>query len=239
MNSTVLSKGDAIEVEMNMDYRYFFMSNQLYYDELSNMSLLYANSIYMKDSGIKIEDANNQENKNLRIKELMQFYGFKDVKTYYMGSEKNDGYEEGDLCRNYPDTHKGRIAIGHKEIEYHGLKKTIVGIVTRGTAEDDDWDNDFDIGDLKLREGIVQVAKPGYENYSVDNEEEKSSNNTQENEKEKSSKNTLAIDGYLKSDNNNNKYDHKYNTELAHFAYGYPDWTNEYHHAGFDIVANR
>ena len=31
----------------------------------------------------------------------------------------------------------------------------------------------------------------------------------------------------------------KYNTELAHFAYGYPDWTNDYHHAGFDIVSNR
>ncbi len=35
------------------------------------------------------------------------------------------------------------------------------------------------------------------------------------------------------------KYDKKYATELAHFAYGYPDWIWDYHHAGFDIVSNR
>ena len=46
---------------MNMDYRYFFMSNKMYYDELSIMSLLYANSVYMNNSGIVIEDKKNEK----------------------------------------------------------------------------------------------------------------------------------------------------------------------------------
>ena len=35
------------------------------------------------------------------------------------------------------------------------------------------------------------------------------------------------------------KYDKKYFDELKHFAYGYPDWKWDFHHAGFDIVSNR
>ena len=39
--------------------------------------------------------------------------------------------------------------------------------------------------------------------------------------------------------NNSDIYDKRYATKLLHFAYGYPDWTHKYHHAGFDISANR
>ncbi len=49
------------------------------------MSLLYANSIYMKNSGIKVNSGNNPGNNNLRVKDLMEFYGFQGVKTYYLG----------------------------------------------------------------------------------------------------------------------------------------------------------
>ena len=42
---------------------------------------------------------------------------------------------------------------------------------------------------------------------------------------------------YVNKDNTNS--DNKYPQELLHFAGGYPDWTHKYHHAGFDITANR
>ena len=249
MNSNRLGGDKGIEVDMTMDYRYFLMDNKLYYDELSTMSLLYANSIYRKGpsmhSGLALEDiqnlsTSNEEDqmqigsakyKNLRAKDMMEFFGFNKVKTYYMG-ERGDGTEKdpadgADVCRGYKDTHKGMVALGYKNIEYHGIEKTVVGVVIRGTAEDDDWDSDFDMGDLDLRNDIQQKtkAKTGHENYII-------------NPGEAAAVNVTEIDKYLNS-SNNKKYDHKYNTELSHFAYGYPDWTHQYHHAGFDIISNR
>ena len=246
---------------MNMDYRYFFMSNKLYYNELSTMSILYANSIYRRGkdhngnwmdyhSGLQLKSANNfiteptrtglyKESEvknmsidrfnNLQVKEMMEHFGFQNVKTYYMG-ERGDGTDDDPAdgameCREYKDTHKGKVAIGYKNIEYHGINKTVIGIVIRGTAEDDDWDNDFDMGDKDLRNSIKGITSAGHENYRPIYENGDSNN-------------TRAINEYLNSEFNK-KYDHKYNIELTHFAYGYPDWTHQYHHAGFDIVSNR
>ena len=181
MNRSRISGNKGIEVDMTMDYRYFLMDNRNYYDELSTMSLLYANSIYRKGpsmhSGLVLEDIQNLSDdnreehmtigsakyKNLKIKELMEFFGFNKVKTYYMG-ERGDGTEKdpadgADVCRGYKDTHKGMVALGYKNIEYHGIKKTLVGVVIRGTAEDDDWDNDFDMGDLRIKELIDKNGK--------------------------------------------------------------------------------
>ena len=283
MNTSRLSGSNGIEVDMNMDYRYFFLSNKLYYDELSTMSLLYANSIYRKDdnqpmhSGLQVRSANNFVNeyesftrngvqsmsiekfKNLPVKEMMEHFGFQNVRTYYMGSPGDEGDENkehfagfrntdtgnmdipaseidtsysnmiystghrriGTKYRNideiylgYKDTHKGRVAIGYRTIEYHGIYKTVVGIVIRGTAEDDDWDSDFDMGDKKLKEKLNY--RSGIDNYKDNYDDILSELNT----------------GIL-------NYDSQYSQELLHFAGGYPDWTHTQHHAGFDIVANR
>ena len=263
MHTTRLSGDDAIEVDMNMDYRYFFMSNKLYYDELSTMSLVYANSIYRRGrdqgdkwikfhSGIVIENDNNITNilnennkcdefenpinnrveymtineknyKNLKIKDMMEFFGFKNVKTYYMGEEglnkdtdPDNPADVSDECRGYKDTHKGRVAIGYRNVEYHGLKKTVIGIVIRGIAADDDWDSDFDMGDKELRDKLENIES-GKNNY------DKNYNNIL----------TQLSNGIL------DKYDKNYAKELLHFAGGYPDWIWDYHHAGFDIVSNR
>ena len=274
MNSTRLSNDDGIEVDMTMDYRYFLMNNQNYYDELSTMSLLFANSIYMNDSGVRVEDLNNEKvnnkYKNLRIKDLMEFYGFKNVKTYYIGSPGDDGDENkehfehfrnsetrtinipaseidtsyasderiGIKYRNvdeiylgYKDTHKSRVAIGYKNIEYHGIEKAVVGIVIRGTAEDDDWDSDFDKGDLKL----YNMLQYGKEN--ITSAEMQAISKNYSSGKENYSENYDDISNQL--DGGILQYSSQYSNELLHFAGGYPDWTHRYHHAGFDIVANR
>ncbi len=241
MHTTRMTGNDAIKVDMNMDYRYFFLSNKMYYDELSTMSLLYANSIYRKGSGqsmhsgLQLRSANNLINinngkllyskeeidnisidsfNNLQVKEMMEHFGFKDVKTYYMGEEGDEAADGADVCRGYKDTHKGKVALGYKNIEYHGLYKTVIGIVIRGTAEDDDWDSDFDMGDLDLRDELNYAG--GRKNYD-DNYDKI----------------------YIKLLNGILNYDKKYATELLHFAGGYPDWIWDYHHAGFDIVSNR
>ena len=246
MHTTRLSGDDAIEVDMNMDYRYFFMSNKLYFDELSTMSLLYANSIYRKGegqsmhSGLQLKSGNNfiieddktkktykkeeienmdlNEFNNMQVKEMMEHFGFKDVITYYMG-ERGDGTDDdpadgADECRGYKETHQGKVAIGYKNLEYHGLKKTVIGVVIRGTAEDDDWDSDFDMGDKELRDALNYSG--GIENYK-DN-----------------------YDGILSElEQGILDYEKQYAQELLHFAGGYPDWIWDYHHAGFDIVSNR
>ena len=250
MHSTRLSGNEGIDVDMNMDYRYFFMSNKLYYDELSTMSLLYSNSIYRKGkklnsnkfmdyhSGLQLKSGNNftsgedrtsktykydliknmdlDKFNNMPIKEMMIHFGFENVRTYYMGEDDDEAADGADVCRGYKDTHKGKVALGYKNIEYHGLYKTVIGIVIRGTAEDDDWDSDFDMGDLELRDKLEDV-EPGIENYN------NSYNNTF----------SQLSNGVL------DKYDKKYSKELLHFAGGYPDWKWDYHHAGFDIVSNR
>ena len=250
MHSTRLSGDKGIDVNMNMDYRYFFMSNKLYYDELSTMSLLYSNSIYRKGkklnsnkfmdyhSGLQLKSGNNftsgedrtsktykydliknmdlDKFNNMPIKEMMIHFGFENVRTYYMGEDDDEAADGADVCRGYKDTHKGKVALGYKNIEYHGLYKTVIGIVIRGTAEDDDWDSDFDMGDLELRDKLEDV-EPGIENYN------NSYNNTF----------SQLSNGVL------DKYDKKYSKELLHFAGGYPDWKWDYHHAGFDIVSNR
>lgn len=228
MHTTRLSGDNAIEVDMNMDYRYFFMSNKLYFDELSTMSLLYSNSIYRKGegrlihSGLQLRSANNFVNesepytkdgvqsmnidkfKNLPVKEMMEHFGFKNVKTYYMGERGdgtyNDPADGADECMEYKDTHKGRVAIGYKNIEYNGLEKTVIGIVIRGTAEDDDWDSDFDMGDIRIKELPTPIRDKDLKELG---------------------------------------YDVQYREELDHFIDGYDDWIWDYHHAGFDIIANR
>ena len=151
----------------------------------------------------------------------MEFFRFKNVKTYYMGEEglnkdtdPNNPADVSDECRGYKDTHKGRVAIGYRNVEYHGLNKTVIGIVIRGTAEDDDWDSDFDMGDKDLRDVL---------NYESGKEEYEHNYDEVLKQLEK---------GVL-------NYDKKYAQELLHFAGGYPDWIWNYHHAGFDIVSNR
>ena len=236
LNSSRISGNKGISVDMVMDYRYFLMDNKMYYDELSTMSLLYSNSIYMKGdkekyhSGLVIEDEQNitdsgdimnikgKKYKNLRVKDMMEFFGFQNVKVYYMGSRDDQGYDKIDneqpICRNYKDTHKGSVAIGYKNIEYHGIEKSVIGIVIRGTAEDDDWDNDFDMGDKDLRDALNYQG--GIENYKDD------------------------YDGILSElEQGILDYEKQYAQELLHFAGGYSDWTHTYHHAGFDIVSNR
>ena len=207
MHSTMISGDDGIEVDMTMDYRYFLMSNKNYYDELSTMSLLYANSIYRNNSGIEINDVHNtNEDNNLKIKDLMNFFGFKDIKTYYLGSLSEEASDGADFGRDYKDTHKTKVAIGYKNIEYHGIDKTVVGIVIRGTAEDDDWDSDFDMGDVRIKE-LIDLKGKNYDDMNND----------------------LQALGY----------DTQYRNELNHFIDGYDNWTHKYHHAGFDISANR
>ncbi len=149
-----------------------------------------------------------------------------EIDTNYKGIGERYKYKKDDVKETeyideiylgYRDTHKGRVAIGYKNIEYHGINKTILGIVVRGTAEDDDWDSDFDVGDLKLREKIQEKYVGGYANYEQN------------------------YDRILRYELNNGilNYESKYSEELLHFAGGYPDWTHRYHHAGFDIVSNR
>ena len=214
------------------------------------MSLLYANSIYRKGnwqskhSGIVIKDVQNitiksgdefmqidsVKCKNLMVKDLMEFYGFKNEKTYYLGEagEVSDGSDEN---RNYKDTHKNRVAIGYKNIEYHGLYKTVIGIVIRGTAEDDDWDSDFDMGDIKLY-NMLQYGKE-----DITYEEKQTRLKNYNSGKAEYSDNYDSILNQLGS--GILQYDSQYSNELLHFAGGYPDWINKQHHAGFDIVANR
>ncbi len=121
LNSSRISDRESIEIDMAMDYRYFLMDNKLYYDELSTVSLLLANSIYMHGdkqklhSGIVIEDLQNRTDeeietmefkgikyKNLQIKKLMEFFGFNDVKTYYLGNPGDLGDENREyFLKNY------------------------------------------------------------------------------------------------------------------------------------------
>ena len=118
--------GDNISINDTMDYRYFYMSNKNYYDELARMSLIMSNAVSNGNSGVD----NNQETKDMSyINTAMQSIG--------MNCDYSDVIS---------GTLKAGVAIGHNEVEYYNIKKNIVLIAVSNARNQDEYKSFADIG---------------------------------------------------------------------------------------------
>lgn len=132
--------------EYTMDYRKFFQSNDVYSKELCSTSLVLANTIYNGSSFVydKVQKVGIDSDIS-SIKAIMEYHGFDKVIDYKLA----EGYHsDGIDVIAYTDDDISEIGIGYHDITYHGVTKTIVGVVIRGTdGTVKEWSSNFDMGD--------------------------------------------------------------------------------------------
>lgn len=147
-----MASGTEFDVETHMDYRYFFMDEYNYYDELAEMSLILSQSIY------------NRNNTNLtNLNTLNEKIGARLISRYL---EADD--DEKRSLNNYD--YKTNYAIGHKYVEYskdnsanNYIKKMIIPIAIPGMTSISDARSYGDIGEIEW----TKNAKIGEEQYNV------------------------------------------------------------------------
>ena len=76
---------DKVKFDMNMDYRYFFMNNDKYYAELSEMSLILANMILKNNTGNMTWHNETEGWTSRSIINHMWYMGMKDSEYYNTG----------------------------------------------------------------------------------------------------------------------------------------------------------
>ena len=132
---------DRGKVEFNVDYREFFKNNQEYNPNISILSSLYAMDIYGDDVGRTVDDVYLQitsgaSRKGSGTVNLLGTFGMADTRTYNIAS--SDGIDTDD---------KTQFTIGHRLVEYKGIKKEIIAVVVRGTnGSIEEWSSNFDVG---------------------------------------------------------------------------------------------
>lgn len=132
--------------EYTMDFRKFFQSSDIYSKELCSASLVLANTIYNEASFVydKVQKAGTNSNIST-IKDIMKYHGFENVIDYKLA----EGYHSNGIDVDaYTDDNISEIGIGYHDVTYHGITKTVVGIVVRGTdGTVKEWSSNFDMGD--------------------------------------------------------------------------------------------
>ena len=120
-------------ISMTMDYREFFKPNTTYSTSLSKMSSLYAAGIY-SGSSMRVSQTTGADSYGASdLKLILDYFGFKECKSYNIGSS---------------DNHRSEIAVGYRTVTYNKVKKTILAVIVRGTnGTIEEWSSNFDIGD--------------------------------------------------------------------------------------------
>ena len=205
VDGNVLDDTVTIDVNYSFCLKDFFKNNIKYNSDLSTFSLLLSAVIY---KGSYICDNGAYTGKNAF--EMLQYHGFKDVKTYklekgsdefsidrYMGDLNNED-DLDDL-----DHHISEICIGHQEVTYNDQTKDIVAVIVRGTnGTITEWTSNMDIGSTDERDMYLEYKETG---------------------------STSDFDYTLK---------YFYNNNFNEFQ-AFEDWKTEDNHKGFDITTNR
>ena len=119
----LINNNGYINLYDTMDYRYFYMNNKYYYDELARISLIMSNAVTKGLSGTGIFGTTY-------IDEAMKSIGM------------NCDYQ--DVIK---DNFKVGLAIGQKEIEYADIKKNVVLIAVSNARTVDEYEKFSDIGE--------------------------------------------------------------------------------------------
>ena len=109
-NITYINNAGSEVIKDTMDYRYFYLNNKMYYDELARISLIMSNAV-TKGIGGTNYDMNHIDSAMRRIGMTCEY------------SNVSSG------------SHQVGIAIGHKEIEYDEIKKNVI-LIALSAARD-------------------------------------------------------------------------------------------------------
>ena len=122
------------DIEFNVDYRTLFSDNKSYSDKLAVMSSLFAADIY-DDAHVSVTSGTTGGSNNpTALGNLFGLVGVEDINI-----------NAGDYSVDKDDLTE--FVIGHRLIEYNGVKKEIVVLVVRGTnGTNAEWSSNFDVG---------------------------------------------------------------------------------------------
>ncbi len=130
-SGTVKTKEFTFPVTFTVDYRTFFpnQNNHKYHKDLSKLGILYSMLAY-EDGKINL----NTGEGDFHIKETMQKFGLKNIKTYKLA----DSYRDDDITE---------ATVGHRLVTHNGKTKDIVIVAIRGTDKTiEEWSSNFDVG---------------------------------------------------------------------------------------------
>ena len=135
--SGVLSTAYATsDVDCEMDYRWFFDSNEVYNPAMSKVSILFASELY-EGSTLELSDTSGENyTAGTSITEVMKYMGLKNVSDI-------------SLDTIYSDKHLSEVAIGYRTVTYNGVTRNVVAVAVRGTnGTIEEWSSNCDIGDI-------------------------------------------------------------------------------------------
>ena len=140
---------DVTSVSFTVDYRSFFTDNTTYQPGLATYSVMgaalayfdvssaYDNAYLTLDAEQTWQNGTISASKKLNGVEVMQLFGFEDVKDFKLSSV----YSDDDMCE---------AIIGHQTVTYNGQTKIVVAIWVRGTdaSSEEEWSSNFHMGRL-------------------------------------------------------------------------------------------
>jgi hypothetical protein len=144
-------------VSFNVDYRYFFVNNNVYNPNLSILSSLFAADIYDDDystDNLYLEINSGTTRKGNYATGLLQTFGMADTRTYHVGNTTIDTDD------------KTQFSIGHRYVEYGGQSREVIAVVIRGTnGSIEEWSSNFDVGaNTSNYYGITGAGHPDWKN---------------------------------------------------------------------------
>ena len=125
---------DKANVSFDVDYSLFFESNNVYYNDLSKLAILYASDIY---SGCYVQVTEGAVGGSDEATAFGKIFGMQDaedihIRAYDYAEDKDDLTE---------------FFVGHRTIYRNGQKQELVILSVRGTnATNAEWSSNFDVG---------------------------------------------------------------------------------------------
>lgn len=133
---TLTTEYATSNIAFDMDYRWFFNDNNIYCEDLSITSSLFASAIYQPNSLSIIDSEKMDTTSGTSMSDIMNYFGMSNTKTI-------------ELKDTYNDIHVSEVGVGYRTVSYNGENKNIIAVVVRGTnGTIDEWSSNFEIGKL-------------------------------------------------------------------------------------------
>lgn len=125
---------DKANVSFNVDYSLFFEKNNVYYNDLSKLAVLYASDVY---GGCYVQVTEGAVGGSDDTTSLGKLFGMQDAEDIHINA--SDYAEDKDDLTEF--------FVGHRTIYRSGQKQELVILSVRGTnATNAEWSSNFDVG---------------------------------------------------------------------------------------------
>ena len=152
------------KISYSLDMRDFFLPSTFYNRKLSEWGALLSTVVYTSNDRRYI----SYEGEKMHADKLLELHGFEGIEIYdtreVLDREACEKYERDKSFdrKHYVDSHALRMFIGYKNLDYNGLKKTIIAVVLEGTETSiEEWTSNFDIGSTIEKEAVDKWLNSG------------------------------------------------------------------------------